>query len=369
MSENDQSTDIIDIVAEEVVAAPAEKPTQPSALRRNGPRFAIGAALIFASALAGGWIYRGLLSSYFPSDQTQVLVTRLDAAEANAKVIGQKLDAVVGFTDEIKSQLGAAQSAADQANKLATEAKTDSGSATEGMAALQAALALANTSIDELKYQISNGPAPQTDLAADTPDVTALLARMVALEKDVVSLKQQAGVAKPDTAQLSQSLADLKAKIAGGVAYQNEMDRITRMVPAADGLDVLARHSASGLANAQGLSTELKALVSGLPKAETAALPADKGWWDSATEMMSGLITIKTAGVADWQQLAIQCAELAQQGELAKAVANLEEAEGALPASLQAWKDRALARLSLEQALDKTSGAVLREIAARGSPP
>jgi hypothetical protein len=81
---------------------------------------------------------------------------------------------------------------------------------------------------------------------------------------------------------------------------------------------------------------------------------------------MSGLVTIKSAGVADWQQLALQCADLAQQGELAKAVVNLEQPEGALPAALQEWKDRALARLSLEKALDKTSGAVLREIAARG---
>lgn len=366
MNERSDVTDIIDIEPEEVVEAPAEKLAGPSALRRNGPRFAIGAALIFASAMAGGWIYRGLLSSYFPSEQTQALATRLDAAESNAKVFGQKLDAVVGFTDEIKSQLGAAQTAAGEAKKLAAEAKTDSLNAADGMSALQAALAAANTAIDELKYQISNGPAPQLGQAPDSVDTSGLTARLAALEKDVASLKQQTGVAKPDMALLSQSLADLKAKMASGVPYNDELDRITRMVPAADGLNILTAHAEKGLANAQGLAAELKTLAANLPKAETESAAVDNSWWGSATQALSGLITIKTAGVADWQQLALQCADLAQQGDLAKAVGNLEQVEGALPVELQDWKGRALARLALEQALDKTSGAVLREIAARG---
>ena len=48
------------------------------------------------------------------------------------------------------------------------------------------------------------------------------------------------------------------------------------------------------------------------------------------------------------------------------AITTLEKAEGAMPVDLQKWHDRAVQRLKLEDAFSKTSGAVLRQIAAKG---
>jgi hypothetical protein len=362
MTDQKDTSDIIDIEPENIIEHKADEPASPPAAKsqRTALRIGLGAAVVLASAAGGGWFYRDVLSSYLPSDQVQSVSMRVEALEASSAALNGKLDAVVGLTDEIKSQLAVAQLAAQNAATLANGAKVESANAKNNLAALQIALTKVNASVDELKVKIANG-APSTSGG----DTSGLDARITTLEKDVASLKQPAGNATADTSLLSQSLADLKAKIAAGTAYQDEFERIKRMVPAAEGLDVLAGTAAQGLPTAQGLATELKTLAATLPKTETAPTVKDDSWWGSATEMMSGLVTIKTAGAADWQQLANQCADLAEQGDLAKAITTLKEAEGALPVELQKWHDRAASRLALEQALEKTANAVLRQIAAK----
>jgi hypothetical protein len=369
MTDQKDTSDIIDIEPEDVIEHKAGEPTSPQAAKpqRAALRVGLGAALVLAGAVGGGWFYRDVLSSYLPSDQVQTVALRVEALEATSAALNGKLDAVVGLTDEIKSQLAVAQSAAQNADTLANSVKTESANTKNNLVALQTALAKANESIDELKARIasstSSSSGSETAAAIDT---TGLDARITTLEKDVASLKQSGGVASADTSVLSQSLADLKAKIAAGTPYPDELERIKSMVPAAEGLDVLATIAAQGLPNAKGLAAELKTIAAALPAPVAEPIAKDDSWWGSATEMMSGLVTIKPAGVADWQQLANQCVELAEQGDLAKAVTTLEQVEGALPLELQKWHDRASGRLALEQALEKTSDAVLRQIAAKG---
>lgn len=363
MTDQNDTSDIIDIEPEDVVEHKAGEPTSPQAAKpqRAALRIGLGAAVVLASAVGGGWFYREVLSSYLPSDQVQSVTLRVEALEATSAALNGKLDAVVGLTDEIKSQLAVAQSAAQNADTLANGAKAESTNTKNNLTTLQTALTKANASIDELKAKIANG-VPD----ASGGDTSGLDARITTLEKDVASLKQSGGVANADTSVLSQSLADLKAKIAAGTPYPDELERIKRMVPAAEGLDVLASTAAQGLPNAEGLAAELKTITAALPAPVAEPVAKDDSWWGSATEMMSGLVTIKTAGAADWQQLAAQCVGFAEQGDLAKAVTALEQAEGALPVELQTWHDRASARLALEQALEKTSDSVLRHIAAKG---
>jgi hypothetical protein len=358
MTDQKDTSDIIDIEPETIIEHKADEPAKP---RRAALRVGLGAAVILASAVGGGWFYRDVLSSYLPSDQVQTVALRVEALEASSAALNSKLDAVVGLTDEIKSQLAMAQSAAQNADTLANSVKTESANTKNSLATLQTALTKANASLDELKAKIADS-VPSTSGS----DTSGLAARITTLENDVASLKQSAGVANADITLLSQSLADLKAKIAAGTPYPDEFERIKRMVPDAEGLDVLASTAAEGLPTAEGLAAELKVIAATLPKTETAPTVKDDSWWGSATEMMSGLVTIKTAGAADWQQLANQCADLAEQGDLAKAITTLKEAEGALPVELQKWHDRASARLALEQALDRTSDSVLRQIAAKG---
>jgi hypothetical protein len=363
MTDQKDTSDIIDIEPENIIEHKADESVSPQAVKsqRTALRVGLGAAVVLASAVGGGWFYRDVLSSYLPSDQVQTVTLRVEALEATSAALNGKLDAVVGLTDEIKSQLAVAQSAAQNADTLANGVKAESANTKNNVTALQTALTKANASIDELKAKITSSVP-----GASGGDTSGLDARITTLEKDVASLKQSGGVANADTTLLSQSLADLKAKISAGTAYQDEFERVKRMVPAAEGLDVLASTAAEGLPTAQGLATELKTISAALPTPAAEPVAKDDSWWGSATEMMSGLVTIKTAGATDWQQMANQCVGFAEQGDLAKAVTTLEQAEGALPVELQKWHDRASARLALEQALEKTSDSVLRHIAAKG---
>ncbi len=363
MSDHENQSEIIDISPDNIVDSTSEEKASSPQPKRSRTSLGIVGLVAVASAVGGGWLYRDLLSSYLPSDQTQAMAVRVDALEATTKTLSGKLDAVVGFSDEIKSQLGAALSAAEEAKKQTGTLNQDAVGTKKNIAALEKSLAAATATIDELKSAMRSDGTAQAPAGADS---SALASRVDSLEKDVASLKTSTGTAKADTAVLSQSLADLKANVAQGAPYADEIGRIARMVPAAEGLEVLSAQATQGLPNAQGLSAELKNIIATLPKSEPTPAAPDNSWWGSAVSMMSGLITIKDSGVADWRDIATQCAVLAEQGDLKKAVLTLEQAEGALPVELQKWHDKAVARLALEQAMEKASAAVLREIAAKG---
>jgi hypothetical protein len=171
----------------------------------------------------------------------------------------------------------------------------------------------------------------------------------------------QAGV----TAGLSQALSDLKAKIAAGTPYQAEYDRIARMVPAAAGLDTVAAHAAEGLPDAKGLAAELEALKPSLPQPE--APPAeDNSYFGTVMKSLSGIVTVRPIGETDWPQVAEKAAAFAQAGDLTQAIGVIDTAEGDKPIALTQWRDRAVARLKLEEALSQVSEAVIRQLAALG---
>jgi uncharacterized protein YhaN len=350
MTDQNTTNDVIDIDPESVIEnVPQNKPSPKS----SRGILLVGVAML--SAVAGGWLYRDVLSSYLPSDQIIAMTTRMDTLEAASITLNKKVDAVVGFTDEMKSQLSAAQASAAtipqlQSDEIATMAK---------VATLQKSLADLSTSVDALKTQIlTAGPT-------SGGDNSALAAQLDNLAKDVASLKQGNGT-NTDTAALSQSLADVKAKIAAGTGFNEDIQRIKLMVPAAEGLDVLEAQSETGIPNAQGLAKELTALIPELKPATPSNDQADTSWWSYASTFASGIITIKSDGTEDWSLAANQAITFAEQSDLQGAVNVLEKTEGAMPVDLQKWHDRATLRLQLEQALNKASAAVLRQIAAKG---
>ena len=171
------------------------------------------------------------------------------------------------------------------------------------------------------------------------------------------------------TATLSQSLSDLKAKIASGASYRDELERISRMVPAAAGLDTLSANANEGLPTAAGLAAELTALIPLLPKPEIELPSSENSYLDSFWNAMKGVITIRRIGDTDWPDLAAKCAALAESGDLAQAIEKIDKAEGAKPSALSGWRDRAAKRIALEAALEETSQAVLRQITSLGATP
>jgi hypothetical protein len=368
---------VIELAAEDVTEVKdkaSEPPAEPEPVpepepeppRRRGMKGFLVAALLLG-AVGGGWIYRDLLSTYFPSSAIADLQNRMGALEANNKELLQQLaaasdsasagaNAFARFDQSVKDLAGSVSGTADKINGL-----------DQRLTATETAIAAAKADLSTLRNALSTSGTTAGG-SIEGSALAALVQRIDALEKDVVSLKSGAipsgNVAA--AAALSQSLADLKAKIATGSAYPEEYDRIARMVPAAPGLDVLAAYAAKGLPTAQGLARELHDLAPTLPAPETPAPPENPSYLDQIWDSLTSIITIRDTGVVDWRGLAESVAATADTGDLAAAVAAVDAAEGTKPAGLDQWRDRAAARLKLEKAVEEAAGAVLRQITALG---
>ena len=357
---------VIDLEAEDVTmeetGAP-EIPPPPSVPPKKSTYPAIWLAIaLLVGAVAGGWLYKDVLSSYLPSNELLTTQGRIDALEAQGKTLGEQLASVAATSDHLKTDIqGAAEiSSAAQTATVVLETR---------LADLEAATQAAKAELEKLKSAPATGGT--SSATVDTGAVAALAQRLDALEKDVASLKT---VNTPTdqsaaTATLSQSLSDLKAKIAAGAPYSAELERISRMVPAAAGLETLSANAKEGLPTAAGLAAELTGLIPLLPKPVVETPVSGNSYWDSFWDAMKSVITIRRIGDTDWPDLAAKCAALAESGDLAQAVEKIDKAEGSKPVALSNWRDRAAARIALETALEEISQAVLRQITSMGANP
>jgi hypothetical protein len=371
---------VIDLQAEEVVAetpeaaeppseeapqeaVPPSPPPKPASRKRGNAAWILAALAI--GAVAGGWFYRELLSSYLPSDAMLALQARVDTLEARTATLNSQLTAVSQATDGAAQKAEALDSAIAQTAAEAKAAQETAGSLENRITSVETAIGTAKSDLEALRAAMSSGASTGT---IDSAALAAIVQRIEALEKDVASLKGGSGVSDSSSAAaaLSQALSDLKAKIAAGASYQTELDRIARMVPAAEGLDVLSAHAGAGLPDAKGLAQELRAIVPQLPRPVAEQDSGDGGYLDSAWDLLSSVVKIRTIGETDWQSVAAQSADFAENGELRQAIGLIDAAEGAKPPLLGQWRERAAQRLRLEAALDQASAAVLRQIAALG---
>ncbi len=364
---SESNSDIIDIPPENVVEHQAEsKPSNvPPQTKRGVSRvlqLAMAGVVIVAAAVGGAWAYRDLLSSYFPSDNVLALTQQVAVLDASNKDLAKKLDAVVGVTDEIKSQAGAAQSAAEEWRKELGAVKDADAAYAKSISDMQSSLGAAQSQLKTLGEKLQAAPVAG---AAASVDVSALEQRLAAVEKDLSSLKVGAGGAV-DTAALSQALADLKGKVAEGSSFVDELERIRRSVPAAEGLDVLAKYAPQGVASAKALQGQLKSAMAQLPKPEAAPQAKDESWTDWVSNLFSGVISIRDQGQPDWQVLSLKADAFLASGDLAQASAAFDNLAVSLPEGMKQWHEAAEARLQLDAAMDKVSAAVLRQIAAKG---
>jgi hypothetical protein len=354
----------------------AYAPATPKKTSRGTSTWIIAALIL--GALGGGWLYRGVLSSYLPSNEMVALKNQVAALEQNNSDLGAQIAAVKqgadGAVQAAASATDAAAKAADAARAAAAQiadvgARVDQ--AGQQGVALEDQLKAARADLDALRKSMSSAPAATTSGAAASPADAAVLAalgqRIDALEKDVASLKSGPGPSPQAdaTAALSQALSDLKAKVAAGTSFEPEYERIARMVPAASGLDVVAASAAEGVPAAPGLASELRAAIPALPQAE--APPAeDDSYFGTVMKSLSGIISIRPIGDTDWRQVAEKAAAFADAGDLSQAIAVIDGAEGDKPMALSQWAQRAASRLKLEAAVAQVSEAVLRQIAASG---
>jgi hypothetical protein len=361
---------VIDLEAEEIRTAadpePAgQAPQAPPPPRKRRWPAGVSVALLLG-LLAGGWLYRDVLSSYLPSDEMTALRNQVEALETNNAALAGQLAAV-------KDKAEAAQAAAAAAGATAeTSASADAGltrrldETGKRLADAGSQLAALQASLEALRKSIATA-APEGGGGFDGTALAALGERITALETEVAGLKSAAGAGgqAAQSAALSQALSDLKAKIAAGTPYQAEYDRIARMLPAAAGLDVLAAHAAEGLPDAAGLAGELRGLIASLPQPAKPAAE-DDSYFGTLMKSLSGFITIRPIGETDWPRLAEKAVAFAEAGDLTQAIAVLEGGEGERPPSLRQWQERAAARLQLEVATAQVAEAVLRQLTAMG---
>jgi hypothetical protein len=356
---------VIDLQAEDVVVDEEKASATPPPLaspKKSAFSVTLLVVALIAGAAAGGWIYRDVLSSYLPGNELTAAQARISALEAQGKTMGEQLASIAGTADQLKTDIQKTAEKSTSAQDAATALETR-------LASLEAAAKSTNAELEKLKA--ASAVPGTTGGAVDESALAALAQRLDALEKDVASLKTVHAPSDQTTvtATLSQSLSDLKAKIAAGASYRDELERISRMVPAAAGLETLSANANEGLPTAVGLGTELTSLIPLLPKPSTDVPAAGNSYWDSFWDAMKSVITIRRIGETDWQDLAAKCAALSESGDLAQAIERIDKAEGAKPSALLGWRDRAAARIALEAALEQTSAAVLRQITSMGGTP
>jgi hypothetical protein len=360
----DKSDTIIDLDADQVIEDVASSDVKPAATAQvskpQKSRWLYGVAALAAAAFGGGWIYKDVLSSYFPSDQIRGLSEKVLELETKNTALRDGLSNIDKLAAQLKSDIDALEGKELALEKVVDGMrKTDVETATQFQSLEQSLGETRQAVADMATRPVTSGPVASID--------AALQQRIVTLEKDVASLKVKPAAPLDNTVALSQNLADLKAKIAAGTGYGVEYDRLQRMVPAAAGLEVLAPYAAGGLPDAAGLAKELQALIAGLPKPAVPSVSAeDQSWWDSIYDTFAGLITIKVEGEADWPTAAAAAVAFSESGDLPQAIERLSAPEGTKPVGVQQWLDRAQARLSVEKAVQSVEEAVLRVIAAKG---
>jgi len=352
----------IDLEAEDVTAEPEaaaqETSPPPSPVPRSGPSLRWILVALILGLLAGAWLYRDVLSSYLPTNQVQGLRQRIEAIEANSKTNRDQLLAVSTTADQARETAAALETAIKDTGTAQNELA-------ERLAAAEKFFQSIRTDLDSLRAAVASGGTGGGTI--DSGALAAIGQRLDALEKDVASLKAGGGVGDdPGIASaLRQNLSDIRAKIAAGTSYRNELDRIVRIVPAVGGYEILNAYADQGLPDAKGLAAELRNSIPTLPQPEKDPSSTSNGYWDNFWDALTSVVTIRDIGEADWPALAENAAELAEAGDLAQAIAQIDAAEGEIPSAINRWRERAAARLKLEAALEDLAKAVELVIAAR----
>ena len=357
MSEDKVSEEIIDVEPRVIEDSKPVASTLGN-LRRN---LGLGAALGLGCALLGGWLYRDVLANYLPNDQVQALGTRVDALESGNKQAAKRVDAVIALTDELKAKLGAAQAASEKSAKQSTDVSALAQITSAAVGDLQQTLDTQKKALSEIQARLESGSVSGSAASADP----ALVTRIDALEKQLATTNAAPSPAPANSAQITLALDHLKAKVAAGQGFHDEALLLQKVVPAAEGFEVLNAEATQGLPTAAQLGDTLAQVLPGLPKAKP-QVAAGSSWFASIGNFFSNLVSVRSLGNDDVGQAAARASAFAASGDLQQAVDVLGKAEGALPSALQTWHDTAVRRIKLDQAVDKVSAAVAREVAAKG---
>lgn len=327
----------------------------------------VGVTALVIGAIAGGWAYRDYLWHYLPNVEVTELIRRTEGLATDNATLKEQVASLQQLSAQLKADIDANETIMASANataKSAASAITDLSTRVDGIATT---VADTTNRINTLATDLQNQPAT-VDGTAPAAVPADLLQRLEALEKDVASLKVQKDTGAADTALLSQGLADLKAKIAAGAPFKDELDRLARLVPAAPGLAELAPYAPAGIPDSRLLAKQLSELAASLPTAGELqpVTPKDDSWTGWVLDTLSDLVTVRIAGASDWRRGAEAAAAFAESGDLQQAIDHLGGIEGPRPPGIEQWLEAANARLAVDGQISSVEAAVLRAIAAKG---
>lgn len=331
-------------------------------------------ALAVLAAFAGAWLYKGYGERFWPSETMTDMTARLSTLEAESKTLNGQLKGLGASVDELKSaaqgstdDVKAAQAAGKQALQGTAVAQEQVRTLGEKLSTTDARIAAAQKSIDALKTALAGFPA-QTEgqvVANDTVALNEIRSRLESVEKDVAALKAKGPSAGAEAATvLSQTLSDLKAKISTGAPFSEELRRISSLVPAASGLSSLQPFAQDGVATSKMLADDARQLASKLVPPPAPAT-GEESYWDTLNHVLGDVVTVRSVGDINWQDVASKAADAADGGNLLEAIA-LVPADDGVPDELRVWRGKAEARLKADAAVEDVSQAVLRQIAAIG---
>ncbi len=347
---------VIDLEAEDIspaadtgeTEAPKEEPASPPPSKTSSfwTRGRITGIAAVIAALLGAWLYREFGADFWPPASVSALEERIGTLEASNRTLNEQLLSLGGTFDALKAETA----------KLATEAANKASGFETRFADLDKALGELRQSVETLGASTGTGTTDPAALA----DLTQRIER---LEQAVQALREGGGTTPTTTttgaqdfSEVSQALADLKAKFAAGVAYKQELDRIAVYVPQNQDLADLEPFASSGIANAASLGSALEALVPSLsgPGSGDAANADAGGFW----AWFGTVVKVRDLNTLDWADLARGAAADARAGDLKAAIARLEEPGGDLPPGVAEWRDKARQRLKAEGALAQLAASV-----------
>ena len=122
-------------------AAHAFSPPPPRKKSRGAATWIIAALIL--GGLGGGWLYRGVLSSYLPSNEMVALKNQVAALEQNNSDLGAQIAAVKQGADGAVQAAASATDAAAKAADAAKAKKPNSAGKSGGVAVMTIALASA----------------------------------------------------------------------------------------------------------------------------------------------------------------------------------------------------------------------------------
>ena len=157
---------VIDLDAEDVIVDEADKPATPppppAPAKKSIPPAAWLAIALLGGAVAGGWFYKDVLSSYVPSNELVTARARMDALEAQTKTLGEQLTSIAGTSDQLKTEI---QNAAEKSSA----AQNASAALETRIASAEAAAKSVKAELEKLKSAPATGGTTGTTVDNERP--------------------------------------------------------------------------------------------------------------------------------------------------------------------------------------------------------